>query len=371
MRVLLIATNQYDRCMSRMQAQPLPIGLAYLAGALAASPHVVNTLDLMFSEDPLGDVEQAVRAFQPALVGISIRNISNGSYLDPQWVLPFSKTVIAKVRELTSATIVCGGPAFSILPKAIFAYMEPDFGLAGDAAEAFVQLADRLEADVPCHDLPGMVYHGGPRGPRVLGSSSTVAWRSSRCTGALWGRGSGDGHRGVARGRGGERAEGEASSAALHESRAPARARRRTRTPRSTCSRMPAGAPASRSSVGAEAAERPGWSPAPNWQGRRRAGGQRRGDPGQRPPEAEVGARFSVSKKARRASIVAWASVGSPASRRRRHWRRRGGPGRVVGGVVPGEVGRPGERHLAGGRLVHRVEDEAGHPADSPGSRWV
>jgi hypothetical protein len=64
MRVLLIATNQYDRCMSRMQAQPLPIGLAYLAGALAASPHVVNTLDLMFSEDPLGNVEQAVRAFQ-------------------------------------------------------------------------------------------------------------------------------------------------------------------------------------------------------------------------------------------------------------------------------------------------------------------
>ena len=47
MRVLLIATNRYNRCMSRMQAQPLPIGLAYLAGALAASPHAVKTLDLM------------------------------------------------------------------------------------------------------------------------------------------------------------------------------------------------------------------------------------------------------------------------------------------------------------------------------------
>ncbi len=162
MRVLLIATNRYDRCMRRMQAQPLPIGLAYLAGALAASPHAVKTLDLMFSEDPLGDVEQAVREFQPALVGLSIRNISNGSYLDPQWALLFSKAVLDKVRALTSAPIVCGGPAFSILPKAIFAYMEPDFGLAGDAAEAFVQLADRLAADVPCHDLPGMVYrqHG-------------------------------------------------------------------------------------------------------------------------------------------------------------------------------------------------------------------
>src|SRR2546425_8613632 len=45
---------------------------------------------------------------------------------------------------------------YTTLFRSIFAYMEPDFGLAGDAAEAFVQLADRLEADVPCHDLPGM-----------------------------------------------------------------------------------------------------------------------------------------------------------------------------------------------------------------------
>ena len=72
MRVLLIATNRYDRCMSRMQAQPLPIGLAYLAGALAASPHAVKTLDLMFSEDPLGDVRAGCPGVQPALVGLSI-----------------------------------------------------------------------------------------------------------------------------------------------------------------------------------------------------------------------------------------------------------------------------------------------------------
>ena len=140
-----------------MQAQPLPIGLAYLAGALAASPHAVKTLDLMFSEDPLGDVEQAVREFRPALVGLSIRNISNGSYLDPQWALPFSKAVIDKVRALTSATIVCGGPAFSLLPKAIFAYMEPDFGLAGDAAEAF-RAAGRQTGSGRA--LPRPAWHG-------------------------------------------------------------------------------------------------------------------------------------------------------------------------------------------------------------------
>jgi len=158
MRVLLIATNRHDRCMSRMNAQPLPIGLAYLAGALAASPHVVKTLDLMFSEDPLGDARQAVQEFQPALVGLSIRNLSNQSYLDPQWALPFSKAVIDQVRALTDATIVCGGPAFSMLPEAVFAYLEPDLGLAGDAAETFVQLADSLEAGASYYHLPGVVY---------------------------------------------------------------------------------------------------------------------------------------------------------------------------------------------------------------------
>lgn len=34
MRVLLIATNRHDRLQSRMNAQPMPIGLAYIAGHL-------------------------------------------------------------------------------------------------------------------------------------------------------------------------------------------------------------------------------------------------------------------------------------------------------------------------------------------------
>jgi len=175
MRVLLIATNQYDRLMSRMNAQPLPIGLAYLAGALATSPHTVKTLDLMFSEDPLGDVEQTIRDFQPGLIGLSIRNLSNHSYLNTRWELPFSKAIIEKIRSLTPATIVCGGPAFSLMPKAIFAYMEPDVGLAGDAAETFVELVTSLEADAPYAHLPGVVHRQG----------GTIVMNENRCASAF------------------------------------------------------------------------------------------------------------------------------------------------------------------------------------------
>ena len=65
MRVLLIATNQHHRLMSRMDARPLPIGLAYVAGSIDRSRHNLKVLDLMFSQDPLADVKQMVQEFHP------------------------------------------------------------------------------------------------------------------------------------------------------------------------------------------------------------------------------------------------------------------------------------------------------------------
>ena len=160
MRILLIATNRHTQLMSRMNAQPLPIGLAYIAGYLDHTRHSVKMLDLMFSgENYLEDVAHTVRAFQPDLVGLSLRNLSNHSYLDPQWQLPITKAVVQQIRALSSAPIVCGGPAFSMMPQACFNYVEPDLGLAGDAGEAFATLADRLaQKDFTYTDLQGVVY---------------------------------------------------------------------------------------------------------------------------------------------------------------------------------------------------------------------
>ena len=163
MRVLLIATNRHDRLMSRLNAQPLPIGLAYVAGAFAGSRHTVTSLDLMFCEDPAAAVEHAVRDVQPDLVGISLRNLSNHSYLDTRWALPGCKAAIDQVRDGGDATVVCGGPAYNILPQPLFDYLQPDLGLVGDAADTFVRLADCLESGLPHDHLPGLVHRRGDR----------------------------------------------------------------------------------------------------------------------------------------------------------------------------------------------------------------
>ena len=126
-----------------------------------------------------------VRDFKPDLVGLSLRNLDNGSYLDPQWALPVTKEVTERVRSASDAVIVCGGPAFSILPEACFGYVEPDLGIAGDGGETFALLADRLDASegVPRPARPGV---SGGRQNRIQRPAVDVAISPNRRGWKTW-----------------------------------------------------------------------------------------------------------------------------------------------------------------------------------------
>ena len=158
MKILLVATNQTDRFMDRMVVRPVPIGLAYLAASVDESRHEMRVLDLMFCDDGPGDVEDAVKEFGPDLVGLSIRNLDNQSSSNSVWNLPAVRETVSRIRGVSEATVLCGGPAFSILPAECLEYVEADLGIAGDAAEAFSTLIERLDAGEDYRDIPGIVY---------------------------------------------------------------------------------------------------------------------------------------------------------------------------------------------------------------------
>ena len=158
MKVLLVATNQADRFMGRMVVRPVPIGLAYLAASVDEERHTLKVLDLMFADDAVAEVADAVSEFEPDLIGMSIRNLDNQSSLNPVWNLPAVRDIIERIRQLSDATTVIGGPAFSIMPAECLDYVGADLGIAGDAAEAFATLVERLEAGADYRDIPGIVY---------------------------------------------------------------------------------------------------------------------------------------------------------------------------------------------------------------------
>ena len=158
MKVLLVATNQADRFMDSMVVRPVPIGLAYLAASVDEERHTLKVLDLMFADDAVAEVADAVSKFEPDLIGMSIRNLDNQSSLNPVWNLPAVRDIIERIRQLSDATTLIGGPAFSIMPAECLDYVGADLGIAGDAAEAFATLVERLEAGADYRDIPGIVY---------------------------------------------------------------------------------------------------------------------------------------------------------------------------------------------------------------------
>jgi radical SAM superfamily enzyme YgiQ (UPF0313 family) len=139
-------------------AQPMPIGLACVIASIDENAHAIEVLDLMFSEDPSAELRAALDSFEPEMVAVSIRNIDNLSHLDLQYFLPEAKQMIDLCRGASRAKIVVGGAAFTTAPKALFDYLEPDFGIAGDGEISFPQLVNCIENDEDWSEVSGLLW---------------------------------------------------------------------------------------------------------------------------------------------------------------------------------------------------------------------
>ncbi len=179
MNVLLINPN-------RMKPAIAPIGLDYLADSLEAAGHTARLLDLCFSEDLARDIEGAIRAFIPQVIGLTIRNTDDCYFSGQAFFLPEYKEIIEHCRQYSDAPVVLGGVGFSIAPVAVLEYCGADFGIAGEGELAFLQLLEALESrakrpltinhQLPNHQLlPSLVYREGGAIRQNPGSPADLA----------------------------------------------------------------------------------------------------------------------------------------------------------------------------------------------------
>ena len=133
-KVFLISSN------TTIDPYPVyPLGMALVASALQTEGHHVFQFDLLAVDQPEVRLEKSLLEYNPDFVGISLRNIDNVDSLtsDNNWYLADVKRLVEKIRQLTGAPIIVGGPAFSIMPEDILGYIRADYGVVGEGERAF------------------------------------------------------------------------------------------------------------------------------------------------------------------------------------------------------------------------------------------
>lgn len=197
MRILLIYSNQ-----SREMEPAAPVGLSYVASATRAAGHTVHLLDLAFSPDLCGDLAQAIQAFKPDVVGLSIRNIDNVISQRCESPLADLQAQVAVIRSHARNSagqpvpLVLGGPAISILAEQSLPLFGADYAVIGEGEVAMPALLAAIESGSPLADIPGLCFlqDGKPVRNRTQllpgfarsGMQDFVAWKSYQRSGGTW-----------------------------------------------------------------------------------------------------------------------------------------------------------------------------------------
>ena len=145
MRVLILAVN--------FQQTPYPVyplGASAAAAAAMRHGHEALLCDLL-AEGGFGEYDpsvlfRAVDSFRPECVGISVRNIESTDSLSPfpESGIALVKRIVADLGTRSAAPVVLGGPGFSLLPEILLARSGAEYGVAGEAEEAFPAFLEAL-----------------------------------------------------------------------------------------------------------------------------------------------------------------------------------------------------------------------------------
>jgi radical SAM superfamily enzyme YgiQ (UPF0313 family) len=163
-RILIVATNREKRPIP-----VAPIGACTIATVLREAGHDVRFVDLMWAKKPAETLREALREARPELVGLSVRNMDNTSWMNHVWYLDDARDYVRIAREEAGTKVLVGGPAVGVAPGPVTAYVEADYGVWGDGERSTVELVAALARGDDGHDVQGAVVPNayGPDRHRV------------------------------------------------------------------------------------------------------------------------------------------------------------------------------------------------------------
>lgn len=151
MNILLVNTNR-----QRYLAPP-PIGLAYISNSLKNEGYTPRLIDLMFSKNPVADIEEEMYQFKPDVIGYSIRNLDNQYMVKPVNQLEEIRGLVNIAKNYNIISIL-GGTAFTTFPEMMLKYMNADFGICGQGEKSFPAFLKQFKSQRDYGTVPGLVW---------------------------------------------------------------------------------------------------------------------------------------------------------------------------------------------------------------------
>jgi len=140
---LLVSTNQV------INPYPVyPLGVACLIGAMEAAGHSTRHYDVL-ARGGVDLLRDWLISSPPDLVGLSIRNLDTVDSTAPDSFIGSVTEIMSVVRQYTTAPVVLGGPAFSIMPEEVMELLKADYGIVGEGEILLPWLADQLDRGRP------------------------------------------------------------------------------------------------------------------------------------------------------------------------------------------------------------------------------
>jgi len=122
-----------------------PLGMSMIANALIKAGHEVTQFDFMQNQSSLEELTRNIKKVKPDIVGISMRNIDNVNYLNEEKYTDVVKTIVDHIKSISTAIVVLGGTAFSILPEKLLEEIGADYGIVGEGEKLMVDLVNKIQ----------------------------------------------------------------------------------------------------------------------------------------------------------------------------------------------------------------------------------
>ncbi|MDP1622253.1 MAG: lipid biosynthesis B12-binding/radical SAM protein [Bacteroidales bacterium] len=155
-RLLFVSANQH------INPYPVyPLGISYLHTFLRNRlPHyTIRVFD--FNLDTAESFKKELEEFNPDYIGLSLRNVDDVNFYSQESFINGYRKIVDIIRETSNSMLIIGGSAFSIYPRELFEYFNPEYGIHGEGEESLFKLLITLDQSKPDLSIDGLVYLAG------------------------------------------------------------------------------------------------------------------------------------------------------------------------------------------------------------------